>query len=85
MKGICKLLSKNQNTEEVQNDDPGDDDDASGVAALYSSDIILSRISFDPLADRHYFENKVSVIIREAEALPYAYVARIPAPPPDFI
>src|SRR4051812_40408945 len=85
MKGLAKLLCKNQNTEEVQGDNAGDDDDATGVAALYSNDIILSRITFDAQATSHYFENKVSVTIRKTKALPFVYLAKIPSPPPDFI
>jgi len=84
MKGFGKLLCKSQNTEDVQ-DDGQDDDDATGVAALYSSDIILTRVSFDPSEGRHFFENKLSFIIRNAEALPYAYVTKVPAPPPDLV
>ena len=85
MKGFGKLLCKSQNTEDVQDDDQGDDD-ATGLATLYSSDFILTRASsFDPSEGRHFFENKLSFIIRNAEALPYAYVTKVPAPPPDLV
>ena len=85
MKGISKLLCKSQNTAEVQSDDANDDDDATGVAALYANDVIIHHVTFDPVATTQHFDNKVSVIIRGTETLPSVYLAEIPAPPPDLI
>jgi len=85
VKELGKLLSKSQNTEEVQGDDDVSSNDALNAGVVCYSDMILSRYSFDPVACSNYIKDRLSLIIRDASLLPLTHVPAVPAPPPDFI
>jgi hypothetical protein len=80
LKVIGKLLCKGQNTEEVQEDEAGEDGDAR--LAKYNDDHTLPPTT-DLTATMLAFGEKVTAIFLKADALPSVHVAELLSPPPD--
>jgi hypothetical protein len=84
VKKAGKVMNKVRSAEQLQNDDTDDSgDNTDQDVTLYNNDVIIPRFSYDVSTSMWHFENKISIVINQAEHLPAAQVTKIPSPPPD--
>jgi len=83
LKVIGKLLSKNQNMEEVQDDAEDGTSPEGKVMKFGTDDQIEHQHFFDFTATTRCFNDKLTAFIHRSESLPAVHIAAMPAPPPD--